>query len=416
MAEVITNDPILLNETGLLMLTELKRHNTLMSLIAEGSRSDVYSNITDVAHLVRGGTLEDNKRIFPIGDRLIIPWKDMDDSAHNTDATAYQVPMDIVHHGEVELTTGEIVPGMFLQWHYTTPYGMPFGRQQSFMKCTAGLAAGTYYIVFGSNWGANAVSGASWNFTITQAIPAGGYLSGFEGMPDLVSSNWRVMSWASATSTSPIETVTVSSGVAGTNLGTMLLSSVNGNLNSMQKVAYGGNRWKTSGLRRYMNKSGQNWFTQQETYDLRPNEYAKYGFLSGFGDDFLQATRLVKVSTAVNTLENSSGIVDDTFDRFFLPSVEQMNATPWLAGVEGNYFEYWRRRLELNAPALNYPSVYEGFKIPAVNAQMTPQVYRLRSAASNYVCYSFVGLTSGGINGTTGSSIAYRLTPVCVVC
>lgn len=416
MAEVITNDPILLNETGLLMLTELKRHNTLMSLIAEGSRSDVYSNITDVAHLVRGGTLEDNKRIFPIGDRLIIPWKDMDDSAHNTDATAYQVPMDIVHHGEVELTTGEIVPGMFLQWHYSSPYAMSFGRQQAFMKCTTSLAAGTYYIVFGGSWGSNAVSGSSWNFTLTQPVPAGGYLSGFEGMPDQASTNWRVMSWTSAVSATPIETVTVAAGVSGTNLGTMLTSSVNGNLNSMQKVAYGGNRWKTSGVRQYLNKSGQSWFAAQEAYDIRPNEYAKYGFLSGFGDDFLQAIRPIKVSTAVNTLENSSGVVDDTFDRFFLPSLEQMNATPWLTGVEGSYFEYWRRRLELNAPAANYPTVYEGFKIPAINTQTTPQVYRLRSAANNYTCYSFVGLTTGGINGTTGSSMAYRLAPICVVC
>ena len=132
----ITNEPILLDSTGRAILEQMNRQNSYLAMMAEGKRSDIYSSMSQIASIVRGNNVDNNKKIFPIGDQIIVPWKDMDDSTHNTDETAYQVALNIVHHGEVTLETGEVVPGMYLQWHYCSPYGVQFSHQQAFLNCS----------------------------------------------------------------------------------------------------------------------------------------------------------------------------------------------------------------------------------------------------------------------------------------
>lgn len=413
----ITNEPILLDSTGRSMLERMDRQNALLAMMAEGKRSEVYSSITQIASIVRGNTVDENKRLFPIGDQIIVPWRDMDDSKHNTDETAYQVPINIVHHGEVELESGEIVPGMFVQWHYCTPYGVQFSHQQAFLHCPEGLAAGTYYLTLGGSWGSkDSQSGTSWHFTLTKDVPAGGRVSGFEGMPDQLSSAWRVKSWVKPTDAEPLETVVVVSGAEGTDLGTMLLNRHSDDgLNSMHAVGYGHNRWKTCALRQYLNKRGTNWWVSQEDHDIRPDQYTKHGFMDGFNDDFLAAIKPVKVTTALNTVEGFTDTTEDTYDRFFLASLEQMNGKPQLANVEGPYFEYWRRRLGLSGFANYHPTLYDGYKIPAINAQTSPQHVRLRSANRTNAYNTWYVFSTGYINGNNASH-AYRFSPVCVIC
>lgn len=417
----ITNEPILLDSTGRGMLERMDRQNALLAMIAEGKRSEVYSSITQIASIVRGNTLDENKRLFPIGDQIVIPWKDVDDSAHNTDETAYQVPMNIVHHGEVELESGEIVPGMFVQWHYCSPYGVQFSHQQAFLNCPEGLAAGTYYLTLQNNWGTHAVGGTSWAFTLTQPVPAGGRLSGFESMPDVVPTNWKVKSWANPADANPIETVAVvamTEDISGTDLGVMPYNNPDEEtgLNCMQSVGYGHNRWKTCALRQYLNSSGTNWWKSQEDFDIRPDQYTKHGFMDGFNQDFLAAIRPVKVITALNTVEGFTDVTENTYDRFFLASLEQMNGNPQLANVEGPYFEYWRRRLGLNGFAGWYgDNKHNGYLIPAINAQTSPQNVRLRSAYRYYACNAWY-VNSTGYIGSHYASHAYRFSPVCVIC
>ena len=326
----ITNDPIMLNETGMLIKDALDRQNGYLAMLAEGKRSEIYSSMAQIAHLVRTSSLEELPRLFPIGDQIIAPWKDMDDSAHNTDETAYQVAWNIVNHGMVTLKDGSEVPGLWLQMHLCSAYGVQFSHQQAFTNCPDGLAAGTYYVTFGAKWGSKgADAGTTWQFTLTQAVPAGGRLSGFESLPDVETTAFKVKSWATPDAASPIETVDVTAGNDGTSLGTMQLASVGDDgLNSMQCVGYGHNRWGTSAIRQYLNASGENWWKSQEDFDIRPDQYTKKGFMSGFSDDFLAAIKPVKVTTALNTVEGLSTAAEDTYDTFFLPSLEQMNAKP----------------------------------------------------------------------------------------
>lgn len=413
----ITNEPILLDSTGQALLDEMKIQSGHLAMIAEGSRTQVYSSMRQIADLVRGGDVARNTKMFPIGDQIIMPWKDMDDTNHNTDETAYQVAWDIVHHGEVELRDGSIVPGMFIQMHLCSSYGVQFSHQQAFMNCPEGLAAGTYHVTFGAKWGSKgADAGTTWQFTLTQAVPAGGRISGFEGLPDQAPSAWRIKTWATPASADPIETVTVTSGDGGTDLGTMQYASVGEDgLNSMQATGYGHNRWSTSAIRQYLNKSGANWWASQEDFDIRPDQYNKQGFMTGFDAEFLNAIKPVKVTTALNTVEGFTDATEDTFDTFFLPSLQQMNVTPQLANVEGDVFEYWRARLGKSTyVGTGSNNVFDAFKIPALNANSAQSV-RVRSAYRGDAYSPWLVSSSGYVSGSYASS-AFRFSPVCVIC
>lgn len=414
----ITNEPIMLNETGLAIKQELERQNGYLAMIAEGSRQEVYSSMAQIASIVRGNDVERNQKMFPIGDQIIMPWKDMDDANHNTDETAYQVAWDIVHHELVELRDGTQVPGMFLQMHLCSAYGVQFSHQEAFMNCPEGLAAGTYHVTFGGTWGSKgATAGTSWQFTLTQAVPAGGRLSGFESLPDVATSAFKVKSWATTASASPIEEVAVTSGDGGTDLGTMMLSAAGDDgLNCMQRVGYGSNRWKTSALRQYLNKSGENWWASQTDFDIRPDQYAKKGFMTGFSDDFLNAIKPIKVTTALNTVEGYAEATEDTYDTFFLPSLQQMYVSPQLANVEGNYFEYWKSRLGRTSYAgTGSSNVFDAFKIPAINANSAQNV-RVRSASRGDASNTWHVNSSGFVTYSSRASTALRFAPVCVIC
>ena len=414
---VITNEPIMLDSTGRGLIDEMKTQNAYLAMIAEKNRSEVYSSMNQIAHIIRGNDVETNKKMFPIGDQLIMPWKDMDDSAHNTDENAYQVAWDIVHHGLVTLQDGSVVPGMFIQMHLCSAYGVQFSHQQAFMNCGDGLAAGTYHVTFNNSWGSNGASaGTSWQFTLTQPVPAGGRLSGFESLPDVAPSTWKVKSWVSATAADPIETVAVTAGEGGISLGSMNSTTVSGEgLNCMQSVGYGHNRWSTSALRQYLNKSGENWFASQEDFDIRPDQYAKKGFMTGLNADFLGAVKPIKVTTALNTVEGFQTAAEDTFDTFFLPSLEQMNVVPQLRGTEGEVFEYWRKRLgKSDFVGTGSANTFDAFKIPALNSN-SPQPVRLRSAHRGYAYTTWL-VSSSGCVGYGNASGAFRFSPVCVIC
>ena len=137
---------------------------------------------------------------------------------------------------------------------------MGYSSQISKLSIELSLAAaGTYHIKFGATWG-TAIKDAFWNFTLTQAVPAGGLLSGFESMPDAATGTWRVKSWVNGSAAAPIETVVLASGEVGTSLGVMQLHSSTAILNSMQNVGYGSARWSKSAFRQYLNKAGASWF------------------------------------------------------------------------------------------------------------------------------------------------------------
>lgn len=368
-----------------------------------------YDSITEIARVVRSNTVDINARLFPVGDQIVVPWKDLDDNAHKTDETAYQVVWDIVRHGIVTRQDGSHAPGMFLQMHKCSAYGIQFSHQQAFFQAFSDvLTAGTYNVSFGVKYNDTFTAGTTGQFTLTQNLPIGG---------KLLLNGSKVEAWASATATTATESVDLTVGTDGTSLGSITSNNARSSddLNAMYRILYGHNRWSTSGIRQYLNSADVGWFSSKEDFDIRPNEYAKHGFMAGFNSDFLNAISPVKVATALNTVENYEETTEDTFDTFFLPSLQQMNVTPQLANVEGDAFDYWKIALgSQNFVGTGSANIFDAFKIPSINNN-SAQFVRLRSAYRGFACYVWV-VSSSGYVGDSSASGAYRFSPVCVIC
>ena len=256
----------------------------------------------------------------------------MDDETHDTDVSAYRAVFDIADHRTVELESGARVPGMILQMRAAVPYQLQFSRGQAFFNAGAdGLAAGSYCVTLGAGMSSSYTPGDTVEFTLAQALPANGRLY----MAPKADGGYAVSSYA-AGAASPIETVsgTVNALSAAQVLGT----TGQGGLNSTERMRAGSNRWKNSAVRQWLNSRGSNWFTPQEDFDLPPSHAGKRGFMTGFDETFLRAVRPIRLTTATDTL----GTVDVTYDRFFLPSVQEMNVTPQVADAEGEYLAFWR--------------------------------------------------------------------------
>lgn len=282
------------------------------------------------------------QKIFDFGDQILEKWTDTATSQE------YDFPWQVTHFENVELEDGEVIPGTFLEAHYTTPFGLQFSSR-AFLRCPDGLAAGTYHLKLEKDWGNNAKADTYWQFTLTKAVPAGGSVYGFTQMPDVAPSNWKATSYA-ADGITTIETVAVTSGSDGTDLGTMQYATRNGNLNSMQESAYGWNRWKYSAARQWLNSTQPKgkWWTKQDDWDIAPSQLAtKDGFLCGMPADMLAALKTVKVTTLANTV-NDGGVTDITYDRVFLASMSQMNVN--MSKEEGAVHEYWQRRTNSKTP------------------------------------------------------------------
>ena len=371
------------------------------------AQSAKLENITtwdQISGLVRNGYAQ---KIFDFGDWINEKWTD-------TAATKeYEYPWRVNHFENVELEDGEIVQGMFLQAHYAHPFGVQFSQARAFLKCPDGLTAGTYNVKLERDWGSNAKANTYWQFTLTKDVPKGGRLSGFIQMPDVASSNWKVISYA-ADAITKLETVPVTSGQDGTALGTLQYATRNGNLNSMQETAYGWNRWKTSALRQYLNseQAKGKWWTPQDEWDIAPDQLAtKDGFLCGMPADMLKALKTVKVVTYANTVQDG-GEADITYDRVFLPSLEQLFINPQIAG-EGTVHEYWQRRSGMKTKMQQYQT-YPRMISYAVENHTSPQYVRLRSANRGNANNTWYVYASGSVN-SSGAWYANRFSPLVVV-
>ena len=353
--------------------------------------------------LVRNGKIQD---WFEIGDQITVTYTDP-----NTN-TEYDCPFDVVSFDDVYDENGNQHNGMWLQCHYAMPLGVQFSNYQAFYYAENGLPAGTYHITWGNSWGSNVVNGESYQFTLTQDVPAGGQLSGFYGAPDQAPSNWKVYSWASNTAVNPIETVNVSQGTGGTSLGTISSSTKTATLNAMQSMAYGYNRWNESAIEQFLNKTGDNWWIPKSNFDRRPDQYNKKAFLGGFPSEFLAVLNPIKVQTSANTLIDG-GVTDITYDKFFLPSLEQIYVVPQASGVEGAYWPYWKQRTGASSPQAQYGTYAERITY-AIENHNSAQSVRLRSANRGSSNITWCVTSSGNVNNNYAIT-AYRFAPACAI-
>lgn len=376
-----------------------------LGIIAGDKLASMLTSWAAVAAEVRQGY---GPAIFNVGDIITEKWAD---TAAKKD---YDFDWRVNHFGTEEDQLGNTINGMLLEMKWASPFSVQFSHQRAFYACPDGLAAGTYHFDFADNWGNNLKKGITYQFTLTKAVEKGGRLAGCYGAPDTSPSSWQVYSYG-ADGMTLSETVSVSVGSAGTNLGTMTATTRSGNLNCFQEMAYGLNSWKKSALRQYLNsdKPKGQWWTAQDQWDIVPDQLASVdGFLCGIPAEMLKAVRTVKVTTYSNTNSENTG-AEVTYDRFFPLSLEQMYITPEVSG-EGDANEYYRI---LNGTSIKYAmwATYPELRHYAVDNHTSAQPLRLRSAFRGRACDTWFVGASGGVSNGYAASNAVRFSPACVI-
>ena len=390
------------------LVEQLKYGNALKAAEVSESMNTMKSDIKWVLEMVRKGIAP---AIFEIGDQLVTKWTDV------TTNKTYDCPMNITKFHTATLQDGEQVPAMQVQWHYATPYGVQFNNYQAFYYATAELPAGTYYIEMGTSWG-NCVSGKKYQFTLTKAVPAGGQLAGFREASDQAPSSWKVYAYASKTTADTQETVSVAEGCSGTKLGVLKFGG-DGTLNCLQRVAYGYNRWGQSALRQWYNsdKGVGEWWTPQNDFDRPPEQLAlKAGFLTGVESELKEILKPTKVVTALNTYDvtaTSGTTLEETYDKFFPLSLEEMYIEPQLSG-EGEYSEYWRRASQMTSKMKQY-GTYPQIRTYAIESHTVAQTVRLRSALHGYQ-YDAWYVNASGYVYDYYAFLAIHSVPACNLC
>lgn len=321
--------------------------------------------------------------VFPVGTQLVNTYT-------GKDGKAYDCPWDVVKSDDIaEGESGTTAPAMVLQMHYASLENIQFSAYQAFFVVPeAGLVAGTYNVKMGLDWGANVKNGTTYQFTLTKNAPAGARLTGFYNVLDTAPTNWNVYVYKDQQKSELLETCRVSAGDAGANLGTFLAKK-NGDFNSFYNVAYGDNRWHKSAYRQYLNSDlpAKQWWQPQDEWDMKPDQADTVpGFLACFSDDFKNMLVATKVVTYGNSF-NDDGRAVVTYDKVFLPSLEELYLKPQISG-EGVYWPYWKERTGAKTPqALNhsYPT-----RITHDLAQRTVSRYvRMRSAVRSEGAISF---------------------------
>lgn len=406
--------PALLDSTGQKILKEMQVQNAYLALMAQDKIPTLDSTWDKVAMLVRAGH---GKAVYGIGDRFIDTWTDK--ANNNKEYNDYTWRVD--HHGDVELENGDVVPGMYLATQWTHPVAVQFCQYQAFYVTEAELAAGTYYVTLDHSWGSkDCVKGASFCFTLTKPVPAGGKLAGFRRIADDPYSSWDVRSY-DVDSKTVIETVKVEKGATGSCLINAWGPYYDGtsNINGLQRTAYGYGRWSQSAIRQYLNSDADKgkWWTPQNKFDLAPDNLdTTAGYLSGLPADLLAAIKPVKVVTYTNTCETADKATekDITYDRVFLPSLEEMYIKPQApAGGEGTPHDYWRIIIGSSQPVAQY-GTYPRYKQFALTSKTSSQTVRLRSAYRGGA-YGAWYVSSAGIVSYNDARWAVAVAPLVVI-
>jgi hypothetical protein len=391
---------------------QLVHQNTILErmAIAQGAElPDVDWN--EIAEIVRGGNAA---RDFNIGDQIVDSWT-------NDSNVKYAFPWDVVAFGNFEKHDGTVVPGMVLQAHYSDPIGMQFSGYAALLQCPSGLAAGTYHFQCSGTWG-NITANTDYQFTLTQAVPENGLVCGPQNWPDVAVANWKITTYASNTSTTPIEQVALTAGNDGTDLGTFTPGYSSATMNGYQTTAYGYNRWSKSAIRQWLNSDAAAgaWWHPQTVWDMAPSKASQYrGFLAGFSDDFKHILHETKIKTALNNSDATKEGVgyEYTYDKLFLPALEQMYVTPQATGTdaEGDYWEYYK---ELNGTETKY-----------AQGGTYPELIKYNLANHSSAAYQRLRSANRGISNSTwnvnasgyvlyGSTAIYALqcAPACIIC
>lgn len=316
---------------------------------------------------------------------------------------------DVIGKNHDTPTDPQFNKSMTLQLHDQFPTALQFDAPEAFYYCETELPAGTYHFVIDSTYDATYNNYSSYQFTLTQAVPAGGQLT-FSWGYNAQASAAKVSSFASGSSATAIESVSVTSGTGGQGLGTLTMAGdFTNNLNSIHRVRYGSNNYKESAIRQWLNSSaaaGSVWKPQTK-WD-RPPAWAATtaGFMNGMDADFLAVIGKTHIVVSRNTVCDGGGF-DEMDDYFFLLSRREVYTGNEVASViEGEPYPYYSDYSDLSAPSTGADSnriKYRGG---------TAQYWWLRTPYSGYGYFVRIVGPTGKLYDS-GASASHGVAPAC---
>ena len=298
--------------------------------------------------------------IYNIGDELVCNYRYY--AANDVDYTDYDFSWIVADFRNVTWEDGTVHPAMILQAKYATVESIQFdaSEQVACDSATETVAVdGVYY------WGKTGSDYTALNLAAGDTIPYGSYTTIYKN-----------------------------------------------DVNDLNIVKNGYNNYKLSAQRQWLNSDGGKgeWWNPTHVGDTPPSQRNTYrGFMNGLDDDFLAVINPIKVQVARNTVCDGGG-TDVMYDKFFLPSVEEMYGSPQLADVEGPYMPYWKDVTGLSAPA---NAANAGRIIVGID-NGTAQSCRLRSAYRGNSSSAWLVSTSGNLSHNT-ANYSYRCAPACAI-
>jgi hypothetical protein len=285
---------------------------------------------------------------------------------------------------------------------------LQFDPREALFYFEEGLAAGTYnFTVKAHSWVSGDVN-KTFQFTLTQAIPAKGQLV-LQVAYNVTIAGSTAKTYSSSTSTTEIETVTITEGSGGTSLGDVN-NAISGGTNSLQRGLLGNNRYSQSAMRQYLNSNaaaGSVW-TPKNVWDRAPSwATTTAGFLNGMDEDFLSVIGEVTKRTALNTVSDGGGY-EDTIEKFFLLSRSEVYGGNEVTGGEGAAYPYYSDYSDLGSAGTGNDS--NRIKYRSGSAQY----WWLRSPTAGYAYLVRTVHPTGSVNSTSAIT-SYGVAPACCI-
>lgn len=315
--------------------------------------------------------------------------------------------------GSLQIKDRNLTTGVIFQ-SLETLYNLQFDAREAFYATDTGLSAGTYNFVLEEKPMYNPdTAGKTFQFTLTQDIPAGGqlvwtqpYNVTFEGA--------SIDVFSSPNSTEKIESVIMTEGSNGTTLGASK-NTINGNFNAGNRGLYGSGRWETSAIRQQLNSdaiAGSVW-TPQTKWDRPPSWVASTkGFLNGLDEKLKKCIADVEVNTYNHSVDGNG--LCTTTDKVFLAGANECHFIQ-RGSDDGIAYEFYRIGSQYSSPSDNDDPIRIK-KSKTGYTEYYAEYWFLRSPYDDFGYPGTVYMTtsSGGISGNSVFA-ACGIAPVFVI-
>lgn len=315
------------NSALLSVAEKLDTQNILLTAIASKEGGLPIKDWAGVQAIVRMGLAS---KIFAIGDQFICK-RGENTLVWDVIGIDHDIPTDKTKKHSLTLQLHDCLAGV------------QFDGAEALYYAENELPAGTYNFTLLAGYDESYGGGKTYSFTITNPVPAGGVIM-FPWGKQKQAADTKISTYDSITSTTVIESVSVTEGTKGT-----ALESI-GNCNHTHRIRFGSNNWKQSAMRQYLNSdaaAGSVW-SPKTNFDRPPSWVTTTaGFLNGLDSDFLSVIGEVDKITAFNTLTGEEGS-ETTSEKFFLLSRSEVYGGKENGILEGEAYPYYSETSDLN--------------------------------------------------------------------